>query len=72
MAGKLTTHVLDTAHGCPAAGMTITLWSVMPNSEQKTLLKTVQTNADGRTDTPMLTDTELQAGVYELQFSVGA
>ena len=65
MAGKLTTHVLDTAQGCPAAGLTIELW------QAKTLLKTVTTNADGRTDTPLLTDDELTVGVYELRFAVG-
>ena len=71
MVGKLTTHVLDTAQGRPAAGMTITLWSVNPDSEPMTRLKTVLTNADGRTDAPMLTATELRVGVYELQFAVG-
>jgi len=71
MPGKLTTHVLDTARGCPAAGLTIALWSINPSGE-KTLLKTVITNVDGRTDSPLLTDSTLQAGVYELVFSVGA
>jgi 5-hydroxyisourate hydrolase len=71
MAGQLTTHVLDTAHGCPAAGMTVTLWSVVSAADQKTLLKTVQTNADGRTDGPLLAGAELHTGVYELQFAVG-
>ncbi|NER83998.1 MAG: hydroxyisourate hydrolase [Leptolyngbya sp. SIO1D8] len=71
MAGKLTTHVLDTAHGCPAAGMGITLWTIDPDSQVKTLLKTVQTNADGRTDTPLLVDQEFQTGLYELVFEVG-
>jgi 5-hydroxyisourate hydrolase len=71
LAGKLTTHVLDTAHGRPAAGMTIALWKVDPRSGEKTLLKTTVTNQDGRTDTPLLVDDELTTGVYELVFAVG-
>lgn len=71
MSGKLTTHVLDTANGCPAANIAIALWFVDPHLDIKTLLKTVTTNADGRTDTPLLSNNELEAGVYELVFSVG-
>ena len=71
MSGKLTTHVLDTARGCPAAGLAIALWSIASPSGDKTLLKTVHTNVDGRTDRPLLGDSALQAGVYELVFSVG-
>ncbi len=72
MSGKLTTHVLDTTQGCPAANMTIELWSVDGQSGQKALLKTINTNADGRADAPLLTDAELKVGVYELVFAVGA
>jgi 5-hydroxyisourate hydrolase len=68
--GKLTTHVLDTVHGCPAAPVAIELWS-LDASGQKTLLKTVTTNADGRTDAPLLADAELTIGKYELIFAVG-
>ena len=71
MSGKLTTHVLDTAQGCPAVGVTIALWSIASPSGEKMLLKTVSTNADGRTDNPLLANGALQAGVYELVFSVG-
>ncbi|MBF2028479.1 MAG: hydroxyisourate hydrolase [Oscillatoriales cyanobacterium C42_A2020_001] len=71
MAGKLTTHVLDTAHGKPAANMTIELWAVDGRSQEKTLLKTTKTNTDGRTETPLLVDDELQLGIYELVFAVG-
>jgi 5-hydroxyisourate hydrolase len=71
MAGKLTTHVLDTAHGRPAAGITIELWSVNLETNQKSLIKTVTTNADGRTDAPLLADGELKAGVYGIVFMVG-
>ena len=72
MAGKLTTHVLDTANGCPAAGMAIALWSVDSETGEKTILKETQTNADGRTDSPLLVDDAFTDGLYELTFEVGA
>jgi 5-hydroxyisourate hydrolase len=50
--------------------LAIALWSIAPSGE-RTLLKNVHTNADGRTDSPLLADGALQAGVYELVFSVG-
>ncbi|MEG3861644.1 hydroxyisourate hydrolase [Microcoleus sp. herbarium12] len=71
MSGKLTTHVLDTARGCPAANMSIALHSIDPKSGAKILLKTVTTNADGRTADPLLSDRELKPGVYELVFYAG-
>jgi 5-hydroxyisourate hydrolase len=71
MAGRLTTHVLDTAQGHPAANITIELWRLNAEGGGRTLLKTVRTNGDGRTDTPLLVDDELAAGVYELVFAVG-
>lgn len=71
MAGKLTTHVLDTVRGCPAANVAIELWFIDRQSAQKTLLKTTVTNADGRTDIPLLADAEFKAGIYELVFAVG-
>lgn len=71
MAGKLTTHVLDTAHGIPAAGLRIELWSVDADRGDRTWLKTVTTNADGRTDSPLLVGDDFQVGVYELIFHVG-
>ena len=64
---SLTTHVLDTTRGLPAAGMTIELWSV----DQSKMLKTVRTNSDGRTDAPLLAAGEMAAGNYELIFFVG-
>jgi len=70
MSGKLTTHVLDTAQGCPAAGMAVELWSINPVTGERTPLTAIQTNHDGRTDTPLL-EGELAVGVYELVFSVG-
>lgn len=69
--GRLTTHVLDTAQGRPAANMTIELWQLDPWGLARSLLKTVQTNADGRTDAPLLADEQVQAGVYEIVFAVG-
>jgi 5-hydroxyisourate hydrolase len=68
MPAKLSTHVLDTAHGCPAHGIKIELWRL---DTARTLLKTVFTNVDGRTDAPLLTAGELKAGQYELVFFVG-
>ena len=70
--GKLTTHVLDTAHGCPAAQMTIELWAVDRESGQKTLLKSIVTNADGRANAPLLADEALTVGLYELVFYLGS
>lgn len=69
MSGKLTTHILDAAHGCPARDVRIELW-VLTGSDRK-LLKSVRTNADGRTETPLLSGAEMQAGQYELLFFIG-
>lgn len=73
MSGKLTTHVLDTAHGCPAKEVAIALWKLDADLEldSKTLLKTTKTNQDGRTDKPLLAGNEFQTGVYELVFGIG-
>jgi 5-hydroxyisourate hydrolase len=64
---SLTTHVLDTMRGRPASGMKIELWSV----DQSKLLKTVQTNTDGRVDSPLLSGNDIATGTYELVFLVG-
>lgn len=69
MTGKLTTHVLDTANGCPAQGMQIELWTIVDG--QPKMLRNVWTNADGRTEQPLLNGEELQVGIYELVFYVG-
>src|ERR1043165_1677086 len=69
MPAKLSTHVLDTAHGCPAQGMQIELWSLI--GDKPTLIKSLKTNADGRTDAPLLQDSEMQEGLYEIIFHVG-
>src|SRR5580698_609313 len=69
MAAKLSTHVLDTAHGCPAAGMKIELWSL--EGEARTLVTAARTNADGRTETPLLSADEMTTGQFEIVFFVG-
>jgi len=69
MSGKLTTHVLDTSHGKPAAGMKIDLGK--HEREGMAILKTVVTNQDGRTDAPLLEGEDLLVGSYELIFHVG-
>jgi 5-hydroxyisourate hydrolase len=67
--GYLTTHVLDTARGIPAAGLTIVLYRVSGNSHRK--IAEVVTNADGRTETPILPAGDFQTGSYELIFFAG-
>ena len=69
MSGYLTTHVLDTAKGCPAAGLKIALYRVTGNSHRK-IAETV-TNDDGRTDSPILPVDSFQTGTYELVFFAG-
>ena len=68
MSAKLSTHVLDLTRGRPAVGMTIELRDAITGA----LLKTVTTNADGRTDAPLLAGDAVKAGDYELTFHVGA
>lgn len=68
MSAKLSTHVLDIANGRPASGMQIDLWALL---EKRSLLKTLHTNSDGRTDEPLLNSAEIQTGEYELIFHVG-
>ena len=64
MTGALTTHVLDVAQGRPAGGVGIELW------RDEVRIATAVTNADGRTDAPLVAS--LEVGVYELRFAVGA
>ncbi|MDP2007731.1 MAG: hydroxyisourate hydrolase [Rubrivivax sp.] len=66
--GHLSTHVLDTAHGCPAAGMAVTLQRL--DAGGPTVLKTVVLNADGRADGPLLDAAAMAAGRYRLSFEV--
>ena len=67
--GQLSTHVLDTAHGCPAAGMRITLQRVDDRGEATTL-RSLALDADGRAGGPLLAGAELTAGRYRLLFEV--
>ena len=66
--GYLTTHVLDTARGCPAAGITITLYRLTGNSRKR--IASSITNSDGRTDSPILPKGKFSTGNYELIFAV--
>lgn len=67
--GKLTTHVLDTAHGRPGVGIAIVLYRCDAGGRQ--LLGRYVSNADGRCDTPLLAGEALQVGTYELDFGAG-
>ncbi len=66
--GKLTTHVLDTMSGFPGAEIKVELFRL--NGEQCEKVKTVTTNADGRTDGPILEGAAFKAGKYQLVFHV--
>jgi 5-hydroxyisourate hydrolase len=66
MNGKLTTHVLDTANGIPAREMRIECYD--PDGE---LVAEAMTNADGRTDEPLVEEGGLREGLYEIRFHVG-
>jgi len=69
-AGKLTTHVLDTAAGRPAAGVRIELFRLVPAGRER--LCDVATNQDGRCAAPLLSGEALRPGTYELVFHVAA
>lgn len=66
--GRLTTHVLDTAVGRPAAGLAIELWRLDGDAE---LIGRFETNSDGRVDQPLLGPDQIRTGVYELKFLAG-
>ena len=68
---RLSTHVLDTAHGKPAADVAVTLSRLADDGTATVLVRTI-TNADGRTEQPLLSGERLELGVYELAFEVGA
>lgn len=70
MSGYLTTHVLDTARGCPAEGLMIELFAI--DGETRTHVKTLVTNDDGRTDEQILPAEKFSTGTYELVFHAGA
>ena len=64
----LTTHILDTAHGAPAAGVDIRLYAL---GDGRVLLASAVTNSDGRTDHALVDDDALRTGSYELEFDIG-
>ncbi len=66
--GRLTTHILDTAHGGPAAGVAIRLFRI---GEDRELLASATSNADGRSEKPLIADDIMSTGSYELEFDVG-
>ncbi|MFJ4396650.1 hydroxyisourate hydrolase [Pseudomonas sp. NPDC089396] len=68
--GRLTTHVLDAAHGCPGSSIKVELYRVV--GQQLELVNTALTNSDGRVDAPLLQGDDYRTGVYQLQFSAGA
>ncbi|WP_079229071.1 hydroxyisourate hydrolase [Pseudomonas putida] len=68
--GRLTTHVLDAAHGCPGSSIKVELYRV--EGQQLELVNTALTNSDGRVDAPLLQGDDYRTGVYQLQFSAGA
>jgi len=67
--GRLTTHVLDTASGKPAAGLAIDLYRI--DGASRALMKSVKTNDDGRCDAPLMAGAEFATGEYELVFHAG-
>ena len=66
--GRLTTHILDTSHGCPAAGVDIRLFSI---GDVRELCASAVSDVDGRTSKPLLDGKAMAAGTYELEFDVG-
>jgi 5-hydroxyisourate hydrolase len=70
--GRITTHVLDTSKGVPAAGVRVELYVLGRDGEKETKMKVAEsvTNADGRLNAPLLDSGRLEQAVYELQFNV--
>ncbi len=69
--GRLSTHVLDTHGGVPAAGVPVELWELSRDGDARLLLRTV-TNQDGRTDKPLISERPVPIGTYELRFSMAS
>jgi 5-hydroxyisourate hydrolase len=67
--GRLTTHVLDTARGCPGAGITVELYAL--GAAERRFVATATTDADGRCPRPLLKDGAFAVGIYELVFHAG-
>ena len=66
--GRITTHILDTANGRPAAGVALRLYRLEPQREQ---VAATRSNADGRSDETLLSGAEMMTGSYELEFDMG-
>jgi len=66
--GRLTTHILNTAQGRPAAGVAIRLFAA---GDERTLVTSTVSNADGRTDEPLVGGDAMKTGCYELEFDIG-
>jgi 5-hydroxyisourate hydrolase len=66
--GRVTTHILDTAQGCPAAKVGIRLFHV---DGKRRLVMSTMSNSDGRTDEPLVDGDAMQGGCYELEFDIG-
>lgn len=66
--GRLTTHILDTTHGGPAAGVDIRLFAL---GRARELVASAVSNGDGRSQKPLLEDEVMRTGTYELEFDVG-
>ena len=64
----LSTHVLDTMHGCPAAGMAVSLYTTV--GDAATLVRAFVLNHDGRSDGPLYDNSTLKVGTYRLVFDV--
>ncbi len=67
--GRLTTHILDTTHGTPAAGVSIRLFGL---GDARKLIASSISNGDGRTEKPLLAEEAMRTGTYELEFDIGA
>jgi 5-hydroxyisourate hydrolase len=66
--GRLSTHILDTSEGRPAAGVAVRLFSL---EEQREQIADATTNSDGRTEEPLLDGDSMRTGTYELEFDIG-
>ena len=67
--GRLTTHVLDAAHGCPGSAIIVELYRV--DGQHLERVCRAVTNSDGRVDAPLLEGEAYRSGVYQLQFAAG-
>ena len=66
---RLSTHILDTSRGVPAAGVTVHVHMI--RGDARSAMATATTNAEGRTDAPLVSADRLETGIYELTFQVG-